>query len=116
MFSGARRPDTPLPAPAPDTQTEPEVDWVEWRANEFMGAFLAPRRLLHRHMHKRAAALSIPMVESPYRGELPIVCPYAMIEEVDSLVSELAEMFGLSVPFMEVRLRKYGLVSRRVFA
>lgn len=31
--------------PAPNTQAPREtIDWREWRANEFMGAFLAPRR------------------------------------------------------------------------
>jgi hypothetical protein len=47
---------------APETERNAaKVDWSEWRANEFMGAFLAPPRLLHLHAHKRAAALGVPM-------------------------------------------------------
>ena len=87
-----------------------EIDWVEWRANEFMGAFLAPRAILHRHMHKRAAGLAIPLIESARRGELPVVCPQAPPSLVDELVGELADLFGLSEPFIRMRLRRYGLV------
>ena len=42
-----------------------ELDWVEWRANEFMGGFLAPRGLLHRHMHKRARCARDPVGRRP---------------------------------------------------
>ena len=87
-----------------------EMDWVEWRANEFMGAFLAPRSMLHRYMHKRAAGLAIPLIEGGRRSELPVVCPQAPPPLIDELVGELADLFGLSVPFIRMRLRRYGLV------
>ena len=87
-----------------------EIDWVEWRANEFMGAFLAPRGMLHRHMHKRAAGLAIPLIEGGRGGELPVVCPQAPPPLLDELVGELADLFGLSEPFIRMRLRRYGLV------
>ena len=87
-----------------------EIDWVEWRANEFMGAFLAPRAMLHRHMHKRAVGLAIPLIEGGRRGELPVVCPQAPQSLIDELVGELADLFGLSEPFIRMRLRRYGLV------
>ena len=87
-----------------------EIDWVEWRANEFMGAFLAPRPMLHRHMHKRAAGLAIPLIEGGRRSELPVVCPQAPPPLLDELVGELADLFGLSEPFIRMRLRRYGLV------
>lgn len=87
------------------------TDWREWRANEFMGAFLAPRRLLHSHLHKRAAALGVPMVDCT-RYDLPIVNgDRAGFDVIETLAIELAEVFGLSLPFMLVRLRKYGLIS-----
>lgn len=88
------------------------IDWPEWRANEFMGAFLAPRRLLHRHMHKRAAALGIPLISMDRDEDLPIVNgPKAGFDAVETLAIELAETFGVSIPFTQVRLRKYGLVT-----
>ena len=87
-----------------------EMNWVEWRANEFMGAFLAPRAMLHRYMHKRAAGLQIPLIENGTRDELPVVCPHALPSLIDELVGELADLFGLSVTFIRMRLRRYGLV------
>lgn len=88
------------------------IDWPEWRANEFMGAFLAPRRLLHRHMHKRAAALGIPLITLQRDDDLPVVNgPKAGFDAIETLAIELAEIFGVSIPFTQVRLRKYGLVT-----
>ena len=37
------------------------IDWREFRANEFMGALLAPRTLLHRELIRRAIALDLPL-------------------------------------------------------
>jgi hypothetical protein len=88
------------------------INWPEWRANEFMGAFLAPRRLLHRHMHKRAAALGIPLISLGRDEDLPVVNgSKAGFDAVETLAIELAETFGVSIPFTQVRLRKYGLVT-----
>ena len=92
--------------------TRSDIDWPEWRANEFMGAFLAPRRLLHRHMHKRAAALGIPLISMERDNDLPVVNgPKAGFDAIETLAIELAEMFGVSIPFTHVRLRKYALVT-----
>lgn len=90
------------------------IDWCEWRANEFMGAFLAPRNLLHRHLHKRAAALGVPLVEAASAGDLPIVNERrASSEALEALLIELAEIFGLSIEFIRVRLHKYQLLTSR---
>ena len=90
------------------------IDWCEWRANEFMGAFLAPRSLLHRHLHKRAAALQVPLVEAASADDLPIVNERrASSEALEALLIELAEIFGLSIEFIRVRLRKYQLLACR---
>jgi hypothetical protein len=90
-------------------QREPR-DWSEWRANEFMGGFLLPRQLLHEAMIRKAAALGLPMVEAA--GEpLPVVSGRrASPDRLDEMVLELSELFGVSVPFVEVRLRKYRLI------
>lgn len=77
-----------------------------------MGAFLAPRRLLHRHMHKRAAALGIPLISLDQDADLPVVNgTKAGFDAIETLAIDLAEIFGVSIPFTQVRLRKYGLVT-----
>ncbi len=91
-----------------------EIDWREWRANEFMGAFLAPCGLLHRHLHKRAAALKVPLVEAQSAEALPIInARKADADAMEMLLIELAEIFGVSIEFIRVRLRKYGLLVWR---
>ena len=90
------------------------IDWCEWRANEFMGGFLAPRSLLHRHLHKQAAGLKVPLVEGPTTTDLPVVNERrAGIDAIEALLIELAEIFGLSIEFIRVRLRKYQLLVSR---
>lgn len=99
---------------APSAPASQTIDWREWRANEFMGAFLAPRRLLHRHMHKRASALGLPMMGPEGDGDLPIVNGRkAGFEAVETLAIDLAEAFGVSIEFIQVRLRKYRLIGGR---
>lgn len=88
------------------------IDWREWRANEFMGALLAPRNLLHRHLHKRASALGVPMAATAADTELPIVDGRkAGLDALETLAIDLAEIFGVSIEFIHVRLRKYKLVG-----
>ena len=61
-------------------------------------------------MHRRAAALEIPLIESGRRDELPVVCPRTVPPLIDELIGELADLFGVSESFMRVRLRRYDLV------
>jgi Zn-dependent peptidase ImmA (M78 family) len=90
------------------------IDWREWRANEFMGAFLAPRHLLHRHMHKRASALGLPMTGTERADDLPVINGRkAGFDAIETLAIDLAETFGVSIDFIQVRLRKYRLISGR---
>jgi hypothetical protein len=79
-----------------------------------MGAFLAPRRLLHRHMHKCASALGLPMTGPERADDLPIINGRrAGFERIETLAIDLAELFGVSIDFIQVRLRKYRLISGR---
>ncbi|MGJ5029101.1 hypothetical protein ACQR1I_19840 [Bradyrhizobium sp. HKCCYLS2038] len=88
------------------------IDWSEWRANEFMGAFLVPCSLLHVRLHKRAAALRVPLMEVPQSDGLPVVNGYkAGFDAIETLAFEMAELFGVSATFMLVRFQKYGLVT-----
>jgi len=83
---------------------------AEWRANEFMGAFLAPPKLLHRQMLAVAAELHVPRVRRSDR--LPLLsAKKAGPDRLQAVIDELAERFGLSACFIEVRLRKYRLID-----
>jgi hypothetical protein len=88
------------------------ADWSEWRANEFMGAFLAPRGLLHREMVKAAAACGAALVAGSSARDLPILKGVLSMPVVrQELSSALAERFGLSTSFIDTRLRKYRLIQ-----
>lgn len=113
-FSRHELPERRFQSAPATTGLRETIDWREWRANEFMGAFLAPRRLLHRHMHKRASALGLPMTGPEGNDGLPIVNgPKAGFEAVETLAIDLAEAFGVSIEFIQVRLRKYRLIGGR---
>lgn len=83
-------------------------DWREFRANEFMGGFLAPRGLLHRELVRRAIALGLPLRDA---GEdQPVLRAAADPHRIEALLLDLAERFGVSAAFIEYRLHRYGLV------
>ncbi len=84
------------------------LDWREYRANEFMGALLAPRPLLHREMVNRAVALGLPLVDAGQ--DLPALRAGAGFERIEHLLLDLAERFGVSAEFIECRMRRYALV------
>ena len=85
------------------------MDWREFRANEFMGALLAPRPLLHRELVRRAIALSLPLLDA---GEdQPVLRAGGDPNRSEELLLDLAERFGVSPSFIEYRLRRYDLVQ-----
>jgi len=89
------------------------VDWREWRADEFMGAFLAPRRQLTRAFMREASAVGASIA---WRGDDESPTPYMKASRngwsvIETIVATLAGEFGLSEPFIAVRLRKYGLIA-----
>ena len=88
------------------------IDWREWRADEFMGAFLAPRRQLMRSFAREASALGA-TIRWNVIDEIPTPC-IATNEvgwaKIDAIACALAEEFGVSEAFMGVRFRKYRLV------
>ena len=51
------------------------MDWDEWRANEFMGAFLAPPIAFHQALVRLANEAGLPMVHRPSLGKfgLPVL-------------------------------------------
>jgi hypothetical protein len=91
------------------------ADWREWRADEFMGAFLAPRRQLTRSFTREVTSLGLPL---RWRGDRDIPRPSIAAGDVDdsaidAITSALAGQFGLTEAFIAVRLRKYGLLTIR---
>jgi len=84
------------------------MDWREFRANEFMGALLAPRSLLHRELIRRAITLRLPLVDAG--RDQPVLRAGGDQDRVEQLLQDLAERFGVSASFIEYRLRRYALV------
>ena len=89
------------------------MDWAEFRANEFMGAFLAPSTALRRALHRLCRRFEVPLVEEVSRkgmAQLKADFTGRHAGKLETAVFDLAEAFGLSPSFVFVRLRKYGLV------
>lgn len=98
-----------------------ERDFCEWRANEFMGSLLVPRDLLAARLRHHAEALGIPLEGDPRQGLMLFSARvFAIAADVDRgrydveiaiLLSNLADDFGVSLRFIEVRLLRYGLAT-----
>lgn len=86
-----------------------QVDWREFRANEFMGALLVPSGLLHRTAINTAIGLGLRLVEG--QSALPLIAASQDAERFEHLLLDLAEQFGVSADFIAYRLRRYALVQ-----
>ncbi len=96
---------------------------AEWRANEFMGLLLVPRDLLIERVTEEATRRS---VEIKYQPSCcgPSVRDFAEIvfSKVEVKVSLLditravAPLFGVTPKFIEVRMKKYGLIQEEALA
>lgn len=86
--------------------------WSEYRANEFMGALLAPPALLHRQLLRLATEEGLRRAHRPNRGRrgLPVVMASARGDTMSGIVAALAGDFGVSDRFIRVRLDRYQLV------
>lgn len=91
------------------------IDRVEWRADEFMGAFLVPSDRLARVLPKHASALSLPFRwrSAPDGRPVPFVDLDRSEGGLGMLVDDLAEAFGVTAAFMAVRLSKGGFIGHR---
>jgi len=91
------------------------IDWLEWRADEFMGAFLVPADKLARVLPKHASALDLPFRwrAAPDGRSVPFVDLDPSEGTLGLLVDDLAEAFGVTAAFMSVRLAKGGFIGRR---
>jgi hypothetical protein len=90
------------------------IDWREWRADEFMGAFLAPRRQITRAFMREASAIGASIAWRGGDSDAPTPCMKASRNgwsAIEAIVTALAGEFGLSESFIAVRLRKYGMIA-----
>jgi Zn-dependent peptidase ImmA (M78 family) len=97
-----------------------ERDFGEWRANEFMGSLLVPRDLLAARLRHHAPAIGIPLEARPAPGLLASVAAASRLADavdrrfafaISILLHRLAEDFGVSLKFIQVRLLRYGLAT-----
>ena len=86
----------------------------EWRANEFMGALLTPPFLLHRQLLRHARAEGLEFVRAKHAGRptWPAIGRHNDPDALAGVIDVLATDFGVSPPFIQVRLGRYGLVNR----
>jgi hypothetical protein len=85
----------------------------ERRANEFMGALLAPPVQLHLRMLAHARSERLRTVHAPHRGRqgCRVLAADNPPEVIEGVVAALAGDFGVSERFIAVRLSRYGLVQ-----
>ena len=85
----------------------------ERRANEFMGALLAPPVQLHLRMLAHARSERLRTVHAPHRGRqgCRVLAADNPPEVIEGVVAALAGDFGVSERFIAVRLSRYGLLQ-----
>jgi hypothetical protein len=85
----------------------------ERRANEFMGAVLAPAAPLHLRLVAHARAERLRMVHAPHFGRTGcrVLARDTHPEAVAGIVAALAGDFGVSEKFIAVRLQRYRLME-----
>jgi len=85
----------------------------ERRANEFMGALLAPPVPLHLRLLVHSRAERLRTINAPHRGRQGsrILASDNPPDLIEGVISALAGDFGVSERFIAVRLTRYGLVQ-----
>jgi hypothetical protein len=92
---------------------DPTMMRSEWRANEFMGALLAPPVPLHLRLVVHARAERLRMVHGVHHGRLGsrILAADNAPEAVEGVLSAVAADFGVSERFVAVRVARYRLIE-----
>ncbi len=105
--------------PEPKDLPSRDVYFSELRANEFMGSFLVPFRLLSAAVEEKAKEFGLrchrPSLHDEIKGNrLEILAPHESDGgALEELLFTLAEDFGVHQRFIQVRLERYGILSRR---
>ncbi len=96
---------------------------AEWRANEFMGLLLVPRDLLIERVTEEAARRTVEIKYQPSccgpsaRDFAEIVfSKFEAKVSLPDITHAVAPLFGVTAKFIEVRMRKYGLIQEEAFA
>lgn len=86
---------------------------AEARANEFMGALLAPPVPLHTRLLAHARGEGLRLCRGPHQGRpaSPIIAAGNRADALGGVLAALAADFGVSERFIAVRLSRYGLVA-----
>src|SRR4051812_40857027 len=86
----------------------------EWRANEFMGALLAPPFHLHRELLRHARSEDMVLVRAPHAGRptWPVIARNNDPDVLAGVIDVLSQQFGVSSRFIEIRLERYALISQ----
>ena len=86
---------------------------AECRANEFMGALLAPPVALHTRLLAHARSEGLRLARGPHHGRpgSPILAAGNPPDAVAGVIAALAGDFGVSERFIAVRLARYGLLQ-----
>ena len=89
---------------------------AEARANEFMGALLAPPVALHTRLLALARGEGLRLARGPHVGRpaSPIVAAGNPSDLVAGVVAALALEFGVTDRFIAVRIARYGLIQEHV--
>jgi hypothetical protein len=90
-------------------------DWREWRADEFMGAFLMPPAMAGKVVAQLAGEIGVPLRWVRLTGTdqaVPALASHSF-DAVESIVLGAAERFGVSPAFAAVRLKRYGMIGRK---
>ena len=96
----------------PDALLDRTAAASERRANEFMGALLAPPVPLHTRLLALARAEGLRLARAPHEGRpaSPVVAPGNPPDLVAGVLAALAAEFGVTERFVAVRAARYGLV------
>lgn len=86
-------------------------DWREWRADQFMGEFLVPRRLLARAIAREANGHSVALRWRVRQGVAFPIIDRGDHPAFDSIIGALAVRFGVSAAFIAVRCAKNGFIA-----
>ncbi|MGG5823050.1 ImmA/IrrE family metallo-endopeptidase [Falsiroseomonas sp. HW251] len=92
---------------------DPTMIRAEWRANEFMGALLAPPIALHLRLVVHARAERLRMVYGVHHGRAGsrILAADNSREAIEGVLAAAAADFGVSERFVAVRVARYRLIK-----
>ena len=103
-----------------NTELEKNIHFAELRANEFMGSLLVPRQPLCRAIEELAPMYEVTIHRSPSLDpDFPGMALKLTVDggvsafDMESLQKALGKRFGVNRRFIQVRMKRYGLLTTR---